>query len=434
MIKTHPISGTQQAQKWLDQFSMGDRPLAQELLESFLLVSRDDFNDHLRALTLEHADRVKGVVALYAERELGHRFGVPHRLFKESPGKHRRALGAAGPPAVKSTKGYDPSVGSEGVVARLITDLCREFPKKFISHPGPEQIRRKRVRAFWVMTDLVGSGHRARRYLEAAWLVRSVRSWWSGKFLRFAVVAYASTGKGEQYVRSHPCRPDVIHVMPCPTIDTTLSKAGVSKMKLLCETYDPTIGDPGISPWSQGSASLGYLSTGALLIFAHGAPNNVPLMFHKASKRKDPQWIPLFPSRVTAGIDSESFGVSLTSEKIQLRLERFGHASLARSNAVVQSDIPTGEVFLILCALSRPPRLNDSVLSRRTGLPTYRVARLCHLMVTYGWIDSQRRLTDAGAGQLRHARKQMSAFIESLPDIGELEQKPYYPQSLRRPV
>lgn len=62
MIKTHPISGTQQAQKWLDQFSMGDRPLAQELLESFLLVSRDDFNDHLRALTLEHADRVKGLL------------------------------------------------------------------------------------------------------------------------------------------------------------------------------------------------------------------------------------------------------------------------------------------------------------------------------------------------------------------------------------
>ncbi len=49
---------------------MGDRPLAQELLESFLLVSRDDFNDHLRVLTLEHADRIKGVVALYAERDL----------------------------------------------------------------------------------------------------------------------------------------------------------------------------------------------------------------------------------------------------------------------------------------------------------------------------------------------------------------------------
>ncbi|PQO96750.1 hypothetical protein C5612_30135 [Pseudomonas frederiksbergensis] len=436
MSDHHSVIISEQGQKWLDQFSMGDRPLAEELLGAFLLVSRDDFNDHLRALILERAEKVGGVIALYAERELRHRLGVPHKLFKEPSRKPpRRAEGSAGPAAVKATKAYDPSVGSEGIVARLITDLCREFPRRFISHPGPEQIRRKKVRAFWVVTDIVGSGQRAYRYLQAAWLVRSVRSWWSGRFLKFAVVAYASTEMGERYVRSHRCRPDVIHVMPCPTIDTALSKIKAGKIKRLCETYDPTVGDPDIAPWSWGSASLGYGGAGTLLVFAHGAPNNVPLMFHKASKRKDSQWVPLFPSRVTAGIDSSSFGVSMTSGKIQQRLESIGHAALARSAAVVKSNIPTGEVFLLLGALSRPPRLNDSVLSRRTGLPTHTVARLCRLMASYKWIDSQRRLTDAGVGQLRHARRKVDEQMqERLQRVGQTQQTPYYPKSLRQPI
>jgi hypothetical protein len=434
MFDRPSIAASEQGQKWLDQFSMGDRSLAEDLLGAFLLVSRDDFNVHLRKLILDRAEKADGVIALYAERELGHRFGVPHKLFKESSRKPRRAEGSAGPPAVKATKAYDPSVGSEGIVARLITDLCREFPKRFVSHPGPEQIRRKKVRAFWIVTDLVGSGHRAYRYLQAAWLVRSVRSWWSGRFLKFAVVAYASTQMGESYVRSHRCQPDVIHVMPCPTIDTVLSKTNAEKMKRLCETYNPTADEPGSAPWAWGGPSLGYLSTGALLVFAHGAPNNVPLMFHKTSKRKDAHWVPLFPSRVTAGIDSRSFGVSLTSKKIQQRLENIGHAALARS-AAVKSDIPTGEVFLLLGALSSPPRLNDSVLSRRTGMLTYQVSNLCRLMAKYGWIDSQRRLTDAGVGQLRHARSKMAEAMKDLTShVGEVTQTPYYPKSLRQPV
>jgi hypothetical protein len=86
----------ERVQKWLDQFASGDRSLAEELLSSLLLVSRDDFNDQLRALILERAAEVDGVVALYAERELRHRLGIPNRLFKESARKPRRAEGSAG--------------------------------------------------------------------------------------------------------------------------------------------------------------------------------------------------------------------------------------------------------------------------------------------------------------------------------------------------
>jgi hypothetical protein len=422
--------------RWLGQFALGDKGLAAELLRSLELVSRDEFADGLRALILEKAEEARGPIALYAERELGHRHGVPHRLFKETDRKPKRALGSIGPPAVKATKAYDISVGSEGIVGQLISELAREHPKKFVDHPGPDQIRRKRVKRFWIVTDMVGSGDRVWRYLEAAWLVRSVRSWWSGGFLRFGVIAYAGTQIGECRVVRHKSKPTFMLVKPAPTIRTVFSAGKAEQLERLCEAYVPSatvVGEE--APWGgPAHHPLGYGGAGALLVFAHGAPNNVPPIFHKASRSKTRPWVPLFPARVSSGLGSEAFGTSLTAGKIRERLEKLGQRRLARST-VVNAMISTWEVFSILSALSKPPRNNDAVLSRRSGFETWRVRSLCRRLIEYGWIDSQRRLTDAGEGQLRHARGQMNDNV-NYPQDGapKVRQVHYYPKSLRPPV
>lgn len=430
------VEVSENGRQWLRQFALGDRGLAIELLRGLELVSRDEFADGLRALILERAEEVQGPVALYAERELGHRHGVPHRLFKETARKPKRALGSIGPPGVKATKAYDISVGSEGIVAQLISELAREHPKKFVDHPGPDQIRRKRVKRFWIVTDMVGSGDRVWRYLEAAWLVRSVRSWWSGGFLRFGVIAYAGTELGESRVVRHESQPTLMLVKPAPTIRTVFSAGKAEQLERLCETYVPAAtADGKEAPWGRPAHHpQGYGGAGALLVFAHGAPNNMPPIFHKASRSKTQPWVPLFPARVSSGLGSEAFGVSLTAEKICERLEKLGQRGLARST-VVNATVSTWEVFSILAALSKPPRNNDAVLSRRSGVETWRVRSLCGRLIEYGWIDSQRRLTDAGEGQLRHARKQVGDkakdFLGGAPKV---RQVPYYPKSLRPPV
>ncbi|TNF78766.1 MarR family transcriptional regulator [Pseudomonas sp. ICMP22404] len=433
MDKPTPIASDARARAWLEQFNLGDRSRARKLLEAFAFVSRDDFINHMRAMLLREAESIQGTVALYAERELRHRLGKPNRLFSETRRSIRRAIGAKGPDAVRPTKAYDPSVGSEGIVAQMISQLCQEYPGKFLNHPGPEQIRRKRVRAFWVVTDLIGSGDRASSYLEAAWLVRSVRSWWSGKLMSFAVMAYSATGLGERRVTRHPSKPTIHIVLPCPTIDTCFSAKEAEQMKVLCTTYDPTDGEPGHGPWFWCGPSLGYGNTGALLVFAHGAPNNVPLMFHKASKDKKKTWTPLFPARVSAGISKEVFGIDLTAESISARLANLGDQNLAKSKAILKSDIDTGMSFLVLSALLRRSRMSDRALATRTGLKTYELSNLLQTMTRYGWIDSQRRLTDRGYGQLEHARKQEHLAKEAAP-VGNLILEPYYPSSLRHPV
>lgn len=391
------------------------------MLEKFMLVSRDEFANELRALILQRANAVKGVVGLFAERELQMWGGVPNRLFKESKRKVRRAEGV-GPQAVKPTKSYDPSVGSEGLVAQLITELCRQYPEKFANHPGPNLIRSLRVRAFYVVTDLVGSGRRAKTYLNAAWRVRSVRSWWSGHFLRFEVVAYAATQQGTKFIEKHSCRPKVSSVIPCPTIQSSCSnRAEAGSIAALCIAYDPSGKD--------GVASLGVGGLGVLMAFAHGAPNNAPRIFHKKSTR----WTPLFPARVTSSIETQRFGRNLSAEGISQRLTAMRQRVLARSPTVKGSSDESKLAFLLLAALGRGPRGKEP-LAQRTGLTIPEVERVCAKLEQAGWIDGRRRLTDEGHGQLAHARS-LSAHMGLNSSVVNLEnkKKPYYPSLLRMP-
>lgn len=412
---------------WLRQFAEHDQKLAAELLKIFCFVSRDEFATRLREQVLREAELSDGPIALYAERELGHRQGVPHRLFKESKGKVKRAYGA-GPQPIKSTKAYKPEVGSEGIVAQLITDLCREFPKQFLNHPGPDEIRKKRVRAFWLLTDLVGSGKRAYDYLSAAWKVRSIRSWRSGGFLRFRVIAYAMTQSGQQRISLHPCKPLTSCFQPCPTIYSAFSGSTVDSYVSLCKRYDPVPPQPGI----LNDDSLGYGGVGALIAFAHGAPNNSPRIFHKTTRRAN-GWIPLFPARVTSGLPHTGFGRNLRPETISARLNALGNKALAKSPAARNASVEVKKRYLVLAALSRKQR-GDVILAIKTGLSTVEVVNVCNELEQFGWIGPRRVLTDKGLGELRHLRRTVEKKRQRDGTDAEVEKPPYYPTSLRAPV
>lgn len=422
------ILNSEAGMTWLRQFALHDQKLAADLIKVFCFVSRDEFASSLRERVLNEANRVNGPIALYAERELRHRFGVPHRLFKESTGKVKRAYGM-GPEPIKPTKAYQPEVGSEGIVAQIITDLCRQFPKKFLNHPGPEKLRETRARAFWVLSDLVGSGKRAYNYLSSAWKIRSVRSWWSGGFLRFGVIAYAMTKSGQLFINRHPCKPLTSYVQPCPTIDSVFSKSAVQAYVNLCKRYDPANSKRGDI---NDKEFLGYGGVGALIAFAHGAPNNTPRIFHKTSRRAN-GWIPLFPSRVTAGLPLTGFGRSLRPETITARLNALGNKALAKSPAIRNASTEIKKRYLVLATLSRGQR-GDVILAIKTGLSIYEVEHVCSDLEGLGWIGSRRVLTDAGLGELRQLRRTTKEKQPRIDTDAEVEKIPYYPTSLRAPV
>src|SRR5690606_37235454 len=121
------------------------------------------------------------------------------------------------------------------------------------------------------------SGRRSWLYLEAAWRVASVRSWWSrraSKGMSFEVITYTSTSAGLNFVRSHASSPRVWQVTGCPTIGNSFNYAERNDIKKLCRNRNPDKSFP----------ALGFNDTGALIAFAHGAPNNCPACLFKSGK------------------------------------------------------------------------------------------------------------------------------------------------------
>src|SRR5690606_26093632 len=170
-------------QDWLGQFCAEDRPLAQELLASFATVSATEFAHQMVEFIRDHLESCATPAGLYAEREVEGK-PAPVPLFKQTKTKPIRAYGD-GP---NTTIGGD--VGSEGVIANIITQVLRAKKCSALSHPGPDAIRAKGIRHFILVTDFIGSGRQACRYLDAAWRVASVRSWASRKMISFTVLAY----------------------------------------------------------------------------------------------------------------------------------------------------------------------------------------------------------------------------------------------------
>ena len=403
-------------QAWLSQFDPRDQSTAIELLESLDLVSRDTFSERLRKLILERLQSGAGPVGLYVERELQKRNGVPHRLFKESRTKVRRAYGV-GPQPIQPTRRYDPSVGSEGIVAQLASELCREFPAWCIDHPGPDKIREKRVRGFFLLTDFLGTGTRARTYLQAAWRVRSVRSWWSArasKGMSFEVIAYSATTDGRANVESHPSAPTVSIVAVCPTI-SAMPDAKRERLETLCWRYDPRHGSI--------REALGYGGSGVLVAFAHGVPNNAPRLLYQGTRK----WAPLFPKRVTSSTRDAFDEDDL--DTIRARLQDMRQTRLATATWLSQVKPQSRAMLVFLAALSRPTR-DEEALSRKTGLTVLEVRRVIATALAHDWITDHWRLTDAGQAELANARKPGKAMF-TLPE----DPKQFYcPTSLRVPA
>lgn len=387
------------------------------MLRKMRLVTYSEFSDSIRNLIVDRGNAVAGSVGLYAEREIATVNGSLEPLFSETQGKVRRATGR-GPLPIKPLVAQSSQVGSEGIVAQLITELCREFPRLFYSHPGPDLIRKKRIRRLFIVSDFVGSGKRASAYLQSAWSVRSVRSWWSArsrKGVSWEVISFAATTLGRKTLEMHPALPQLHVVAGCPTIDTVFNDEMRPRVRGLCIRLDPVNHDV--------VESLGFRGAGVLLAFAHGIPNNAPRILHKWSKN----WAPLFPGRVTAQV-REKFETERDAGAIASRLEDLGHRRLAAGSWIPGASAEQREIFLVLAALGRSPRF-DEVLSRKTGLTVLEVRRSIIKARSHDFIDGERRLTSRGQAELALARRALPRS-EELPIV----EKPfYYPKRLRAP-
>lgn len=139
---------------WVDQFDEADRADAAILASLIRLVPGDAFR---RDLTRVLEDRLRigpNPMALYNETERKKWNGQPNRLFPETSraskmqkGKKTvRAYGRVGPPLVPRQRQVAEEIGSEGVVANVLTQLHKRHRKSILLNPGADIIREKRAR------------------------------------------------------------------------------------------------------------------------------------------------------------------------------------------------------------------------------------------------------------------------------------------------
>lgn len=403
------LSATPLGNQWLQSFDDADeRATAALLIDEILLVSRNDLTRGLRqeiGKILAAPDDAVRPVALFAERAVPKTRGMARPFFPNSASG--RATGPGVPPIVANPS--DQEIGSEGLIANLITDLVRHFGRHALSHPGPDLMRSERVRHIVIVTDFIGSGKRVWEMLEAFRAVATLRSWQSYKLLTFNVVAYSGTEEGLRIVRSSRLKPMISTVVGCPTIFNTFTGIQRSRVLTLCHRYPRRHKHP-----------TGFSNGGALIAFAHGMPNNAPPILHSRTKG----WDPLFPGRSTAGAE-----MSFPSEAKEIVAERAVRLLRIRNANAYLSDI-TGNrwitTMMVLAAIEAGARSLSSA-SARSGLSLARVEEILSYTQIARWTTSRNTLTTLGQQELarlrRHRRRSPVLPKPSMPF--------YYPTQLR---
>lgn len=381
------LSKTSFAQSWLGNFPSEDRDTASLLLDRMMLVGASEFSVAITK-QLNRIERdcpsAKPCLALYAEREVEK---CNYEVLPFFPGTDKgRATGDGIPPVSVDPKKQD--VGSEGIVASLISKYCKLPDKHALSHPGPDALRENRVRKIVIVTDFVGSGRRVREMLDAFALVASIQSWRSFGLLDFHVVCYSGTECGLRCVRRHSLRPKVSFHIACPVINEAFSGSELGEIKLLCKTY----------PGKRSRYPFGFNETGSLIAFSHGIPNNAPAILHSNAGG----WKPLFPGRSTAS--SEIDRIADSSEMLARNSERVLGVRAARK---VLSD-SEGELWthamLVLDAI-RSGAKTPTKVSALTQIPFDRVEEVIALSQTAGWVTPKHTLTHMGRREIRGIRR-----------------------------
>lgn len=401
------FSASEAAQRWLDRFSGADRETAAAILDEMLLVSANEFNHGVTRLLNQvfGARENNRPLALYAEREVERENNDILPIFANS--HQGRAVGE-GPRPIP----FDPDrpeVGSEGILANLITSYCRSHGKDALNHPGPDLLRKKRAGPIVIVADFIGSGQRVWKMLEAFRTVATIRSWRSYHLIEFYVVAYSGTERGIHRVQASGLRPTVLTVAGCPTINSAFRGPARNSVYQLCRSHPPGHRDP-----------LGYGQLGVLIAFEHGVPNNAPPILHSGWGK----WTPLFHRRSTVEASSEF--PATNREEIAARAERL----LCIRNATAYLSDSRGsrwiETMLVLAAIESGARTIPAI-SAQTRIKLETVRDTLEFTEIARWTTKAIRLSQLGRAELQRLRKRRART----PVLPKPDKPYYYPTQLR---
>jgi hypothetical protein len=416
------MKGIRDRQIWLQQFnkSSEDLALATHMLKSLLYIDHSYLKILLTNVIIGQLV-TEGPCALFIERELPRTKSTrPPAMYKEEkllkPGVRKRRLRAVGAAqqVVQSLRYNRQDVGSEAVIAQLMSSLCKRHSDDLLLQPSADEIRKCKVRKVVIVTDFIGSGERVNRMLSSLWRVRSVRSWASLRLIKICVVGASGTDKGVASVRRHPCRPTVLLGEPCPTLQKSFSHDVSLAFVDLCERYG-----------SFDKKPLGHGDTGALIAFEHSAPNNLPAVFTREHKSRANPWKPLFPDRRTEVLWKRA---QYREEEIREAFSLLGLQTITETKAYGRIGWRWKQALLVTAAIYKRRRTVVDLIAL-TNMPVAMLYDALRTAQELGWITLNHRMTDTG-------RYWVTRWSESkvVQVVAVAAPVAYYPSQLRAPT
>ena len=398
---------TDRGQKWFSQFAERDRVPASRLVRGLTLVSHSKFARSVGRLIHETAASVGHPVALFAVRE----------LRDTARSEFCRALAESCAHSSIDATPAGSDLGSEAIVAAIIRSLSNAS-EQLLNHPNVAMMRASQCKAIVLVDDIIGSGQRAKGYLEVMWENRSIRSWWSRKDIRFFVISFAATENGEKLLRKLKSSPTVAYNRVCPTLRSLpWSQQLKSEASALCQTYGKRT--------SKRRFSFGYQGSAATLVFEHGCPNNVPSVLWAPSTPQYP-WEALFPARTVLPLESSAFPPEIVRRDPLTLLVEAGQQRLAER---IERPVSISRDTLLALAYAEKGIRSSGALSFATGMDEISSRALIQACIGWGFLTIRNRLTPAGLAELNAARRAQTTSIQVAP----LGQDDYYPTMLRGP-
>lgn len=402
------LSKTTEANEWLAQFDSDDILTASLLLDSIRFASAEEVTTGIR----------EQLEAVLNNGEFEPPYVIAPIVSIEDMG-----LSKDDEPCV--FENFDPlpkiasSPGSEAPVANIIREATKPFDKCVIKEPNSiENLRKQKVRTLIFVTDFSGSGTQVERYLDAWYRNRTIKSWKSSGYLKFVVVAFATTLQAKLKIEEHRTKP-TFHVLEVvPTLKEIATRTGKEKLVELCKLY---------ANRNNMKAPLGYGESACLFATALSVPNNLPAILIKGGKGQK-GWKAFFPNRTSPA--------NLTKQIRSHRPGIFTKSILENPNAqqlVNRFREDPGqkrwEKYLIALAICSDNQMMQAyggypeAIGLLSGINRQQTTKLIEVLHRFGWVEKQGRLTGEGRRVLKHHAKKLRKITTPLAR-GE---SPYYP-------
>lgn len=379
---------------WLSQFDIPDIYMAEHILRRMRYVGFEEFEKWLHTSVNE----------------------VLETIVKES-GRSAVAIFPISKPFIhnfnKQKEAKSPN-DSAGRIAHSLKNIERDLPDFVELTPRLDSMRKRKVKNIIFVDDFVGTGDRFIKSWNSS-VSRTVKSWCSFGWCKIWFITFAAHESGIKKILKNVHAIDPTRIKINIVIDQSMMLQNAA-MKLILKKYGAKLGD--------SAKVMGYGGLATPIIFQHGCPNNVPLIFWvKPSKSRRSNWKPLFPDRSVSAEVYPLFSADLARAALPEELWMNGHYQLALNfmNTIKGFGQDQHHLLLILTLLSTKKTLAH--IKRLMILPSGEFERMLVALKQGGAIDENTTLSRFG--------RDIVARLSRRPKLNAkiTEEKYYFPSS-----